>query len=197
MAASRTRPANGDGVQPADLGRRWTPKESALLASWGRRAEAAKHAHYLLATRLRRRNLWLGIPAVVVSAVVGTSLFASLANDTNSLPPELRLSIGGLSVAAAVLAAMQTFLRFAERSERHVQAGDWYASINRKIDQAEALPPADRGDPKQVLNDLRKEMSEAGQAYPQIGEAVWHEVAAMYEVDDPPFEPARERDGGT
>lgn len=173
---------------PVHVPRSWTPKESALLSSWGRRAEAAKHAHYLLATRLRRRNLWLGVPAVVVSAVVGTSLFASLANESNDIPAELRLSIGGLSVAAAVLSAMQTFLRFAERSERHAQAADWYASIHRKIDQTEALPSVERGDPKKVLNDLRKEIAEAGQAYPQIGETVWHEVAPRYGVDDPPYE---------
>ena len=118
MAGSRTGQASGRDVRSADAGRSWTPKESALLSSWGRRAEAAKHAHYLLATRLRRRNLWIGIPAVVVSAVVGTSLFASLANGTEGLPVELRVVIGSLSVSAAVLSAIQTFLRFAERSGR-------------------------------------------------------------------------------
>jgi hypothetical protein len=188
MADSRTRRASDQDASSARARRSWTPKETELLSSWGRRVEAAKHAHYLLATRLRRRNLWLGIPAVVVSAVVGTSLFASLASETNDLPPELRLSIGGLSVAAAALSAMQTFLRFAERSERHVQAGDWYASIKRKIDQTGVLPPSERGDPKQVLSDLRKEMSQAGQTYPQVGEAIWHDVALLYGVDDPPYE---------
>lgn len=196
MAGSRTGQASGRDVRSADAGRSWTPKESALLSSWGRRAEAAKHAHYLLATRLRRRNLWIGIPAVVVSAVVGTSLFASLANGTEGLPVELRVVIGSLSVSAAVLSAMQTFLRFAERSERHAQAGDWYASIKRKIDQIEAFPPGDRGDPKQELNSLRKEISEAGQTYPQIGESVWHEVARRYGVDDPPEE-KQMKDGTT
>lgn len=188
MAASRTDQAGDKGAGSVEAPRSWTAKESALLSSWGRRAEAAKHAHYLLATRLRRRNLLLGVPAVAASAIVGTSLFASLADETNDLVPELRIAIGALSLVAAVLAAMQTFLRFAERSERHIQAGDWYAAITRKIDQLEALPAAERGDPKQVLNDLRKELAEAGQTTPQIGEPVWHEVALQHGVDDPPYE---------
>jgi hypothetical protein len=41
----------------------------------------------------------------------------------------------------AVLAATQTFLGFAKRSEQHVQAADWYAAIRRKIDELLAFRP--------------------------------------------------------
>jgi hypothetical protein len=164
----------------------WSREQVGLLEAWGRLAIAAQHAHYHLATDLRRRNLWLGVPTVVCASIVGTSLFATLSKSV-TLPPAVRLVIGSLSLLAAVLAAVQTFLRFAERSERHVQAGDWYSAIRRDVDELLALPPRDRGKPKDVLDRLRKDLNKAGQTYPEIGEKTWHTFAKAYGVDQPAF----------
>ena len=57
----------------------WTPEETQLAQDWGKRAVAAQHAHYYLAAGLKKRNLALGIPVVIFTTVVGTSLFASMA----------------------------------------------------------------------------------------------------------------------
>src|SRR5947208_10376766 len=92
----------------------WNDAHDALVQDWHNRAAAAQHAHYLLAHRLRRRNLGLGIPAVVFSSIVGTSLFATLTRE--NVNTSLRILIGCISVLAAVAAALQTFLRFAERA---------------------------------------------------------------------------------
>jgi hypothetical protein len=162
----------------------WTDDQVRLLVSWQRLAAAAQHAHYQLATKLRGRNLLLGVPTVVCAAVVGTSLFATL-NRSESLPVMARATIGTLSVVAAVLAAVQTFLRFAERAERHVQAGDWYSAIKRDVDELLALPSGDRGTPKEVFDRLRKDLNKAGQTYPAIGERTWHGFAKAYGVDQP------------
>ena len=163
----------------------WTPAETDLAREWGRRAAAAQHAHYFLATNLHRRNLALGIPVVILSAIVGTSLFASLAAPTESFPLRLRIAVGTVSLLAAVLAAIQTFLRFAERSERHAQAADWYSAIRREIDELLALPPDKRGESKRTLDGLRKEFNKAGQAYPPIGESTWHRFAPSYGIEEP------------
>jgi hypothetical protein len=163
----------------------WTNTETDLAHEWGTRAAAAQHAHYYLATNLRRRNLALGIPVVILSAIVGTSLFASLAASTESFPLRMRLAVGTVSLLAAVLAAIQTFLRFAERSERHAQAADWYSAIRREIDELLALPPEKRGESRRTLDGLRKEFNKAGQTYPEIGETTWHRFAPTYGVDEP------------
>jgi hypothetical protein len=180
---------------PTDAPTRWTQGQDELLKSWHRHSAAAQHAHYLLASRLRTANLWIGIPAVVASAVVGTSLFATLADTNGTLVDStgLRIFIGSLSVVAAVLAAVQTFLGFAKRAEQHVQAADWYAAIRRKIEQTVTFRPDDRGDPKKVLDEIRSDMNKASQTYPEIGEDVWHSVARRYGVRQPayPEEPPR------
>src|SRR3954453_23840604 len=86
----------------------WNDRTDALIEDWHNRAAAAQHAHYLLAHRLRRRNLGLGVPAVIFSSIVGTSLFASLTRD--DINTSIRVVIGCISVLAAVAAALQTFL---------------------------------------------------------------------------------------
>ena len=162
----------------------WDEDTERLLCDWHNRAAAASDAHYRLANRCRRRNVALGVPVVVFSTIVGTSLFATL-NDAN-VSSRARLVIGAVSVAAAVLAALQTFLRFAERAERHVVAADWYAAVRRGTAEALALPPPAREPPAVHLPKVRKEMSRVGQQAPEIPAAMWAKVAATHGVDDTP-----------
>lgn len=169
----------------------WDADTENLLRDWHSRSAAAAKAHYALANRCRRRNVLLGVPVVVFSTVVGTSLFATL-NEAN-VDSDIRLAIGTVSVLAAVLAALQTFLRFAERAERHVIAADWYAAVRRGMSEVLALPPAARQPPTKYLPEVRKEMSKIGQQAPDIGAPLWAKVAAAHGVDDAP--PARSSKG--
>ncbi|HET7530807.1 MAG TPA: SLATT domain-containing protein [Mycobacteriales bacterium] len=158
----------------------WNDHTDALLRDWHNRAAAAQHAHYLIAHRLRRRNLYLGVPAVVCSSIVGTSLFASLTRE--NVNTTLRIVIGCISVLAAVAAALQTFLRFAERASQHVTAGDWYAAIRRDTAQMLALPRSARGPAKPALDAIRTQMNRAGQNAPEIGDPLWVRIAADFHV---------------
>lgn len=162
----------------------WDSRTEALLEDWRRRATAARAAHYTLASRMRRRNLFIGVPSVVFSSVVGTSLFATLS--TEDVNKTLRIIIGLVSFAAAVLAALQTFFRFNERAERHVVAADWYSAIRRDLAQLIALSPGQRGEPKECLDRVRKEMNKIGQQAPEISDQLWTKVAQKYSVDDSP-----------
>jgi len=163
----------------------WDTDTERLLRDWHNRASAASEAHYRLANRCRRRNVALGVPVVVFSTIVGTSLFATL-NDAN-VSSRARLVIGAVSVAAAVLAALQTFLRFAERAERHVVAADWYAAVRRGTDEVLALPSAAREPPALHLPKVRKEMSRVGQQAPEIPAPMWAKVAKTHDVKDTPI----------
>jgi hypothetical protein len=67
-----------------------------------------------------------GIPAVVLSTVVSTSVFASLLKQPD---PWLQITLGFASVAAALLASLQTFLSYSERAEKHRIAGAKYGAL--------------------------------------------------------------------
>ncbi|MEN3316331.1 MAG: hypothetical protein V7605_2565 [Acidimicrobiaceae bacterium] len=162
----------------------WDAASEALLRDWRNRALAASTAHYKLATRLKNRNLGLGIPVVILSSIVGSSLFATI-DDKTKVPVGVRFAIAVVSMIAAVLSALQTFLRFGARAEKHVFAADWYAAVRREIDQYIVLSPADRGRPKELLDRLRKEMGKVGQQAPEIPEPLWVKLRGEFGVDEP------------
>ena len=97
-----------------------------VLNDWHRSAGLARDAHYDSARQYANRNYWLGIPVIIFSTFVGTSIFATLQDDVN---PWIRVFIGVVSVASAILAGLQTFLRFAESAERHHGAAVKYDRI--------------------------------------------------------------------
>ena len=122
----------------------------ALLKDWETRAWAAQIAHYRVASRLRKYNLMLGLPVVIFTTIVGTSLFATLSQD--AIDMWLRVTLGCVSVVAAILAGIQTFLNFAKRADQHAVAADWYASIRRKIEQQANTARKGRADSRKFLD---------------------------------------------
>jgi len=159
----------------------WSPELEQLLSTWHRRMDACQHAYYLEAERYRRWHFWLGIPAVVFSTVVGTAVFATLENQSVGI--SARVIIALVSIAAAVLAGLQTFLRLSETAAAHGQAGDWYASIKRDIEQLRALRREERGSARTCTDTLRKEMSKVGQKSPELRESLWMDVAKRYGIE--------------
>jgi len=162
----------------------WTPAIVQLLRDWARRAGASSDAHYELASRLSRANIRFGVPVIALTTAVGTSVFATLQHQVNTA---LRVLVGITSVIAAVLASLQTFLRFGERSEKHRAAAEAWASLRREIDEMVALHPdylASRGDPKDYLDDLRRRMGEIAQQSPEMGMQGWWRPVRRYRVDE-------------
>jgi hypothetical protein len=159
----------------------WTEAVLALLADWHDRAATSQDAHYAIATQLTKYNVWFGIPVVALATFVGTSVFATLQKDVQT---SLRILVGVISVIAAVLASLQTFLRFQERAEKHRAAAELWAAIRREIDQMLALHPdylAERSDPKAYLDDLRRRMNEVSAQSPEIGGRDWAKARASLE----------------
>jgi hypothetical protein len=173
-------PAGGvdTGVTP------WTEPDTLLLEQWKARVSAAQHAHYYMMGRLKILNTWLGVPVVVLTAVVGTSLFATLARSSNNTSAVLRATLAVISVAAAILSALQTFFKFGERSEKHAIAADWFSALRREIEQYTGVRSTDRP-PSEVVGDLRKEINKVVQNSPAIGERVWHRFATRYGAPEP------------
>jgi hypothetical protein len=161
----------------------WTPRVLKLLDRWKTRAEVSQEAHYARSTRLATFNIWLGVPVVALTTFVATSVFATLTE--TDVPLELRIAVGGISALAAVLASLQTFLRFQERAEKHRASAELWASIRREIDEMLALHPeylSERSDPQQYLDDLRRRMDEVSAQSLEIGERYLQAAEARVRV---------------
>ena len=168
-----------DAVSPSD-GRDWSAEVAQLLEDWRKRAYAAQSAHYAASDICRMLNYVVGIPAVVFSSIVGTAIFAGLEHDSPRT-----LVVAGASILAAVLAGVQTFLRFPERAAAHATAADWYSAIRRDIEQILHLPVESRGKAKDCLDRIRKEMNRVGQDAPELSVRKWKREAKRFGVKEP------------
>src|SRR5919204_3348322 len=156
----------------------WSKAVLDRLRDWERRAAAAAEVHFQTAEYLSRWNIFLGVPVVTLSAIVGTATFATLAHDVNV---GIRVAAGTLSVIAAVLASIQTFLRFGARAEQHRVAAERWSAIRREIEKALALHAAQVGDPTQLLDDIKARMDEAAEKSPAMPDRRWKRALAKRE----------------
>jgi hypothetical protein len=161
-------------------GRDWTAQVEQVLEDWHQRCYAAQSAHYASADRCRRMNYLIGVPAIVFSSVVGTTIFAGLERDTPRA-----LVVASISILAAVLAGLQTFLRFSEQAAQHGKAADWYSAIRRDIEQTLHLPVESRGTAKDCLDTIRKEMNRVAQDAPELSIRSWSRQAERFGVKEP------------
>jgi hypothetical protein len=167
-------------------GRRWTAEMEELLNDWHRRAYAAQCAYYELAERFRKLHYKLGIWTVILTSAAGATIFVDKEKVPEKLTTYLPLGAGIVSLLAAVLAGLQTFLRPGQAATEYGFAADWYAAIRREIEQLQALPEGMRGEPKACLDSLRKEMNKASQKSPELGETHWRQAAQRFAIKEPP-----------
>jgi conflict system pore-forming effector with SLATT domain len=153
---------------------------SELLKDWRQRAEDSQYTHYRCVQYYESRNKLLGGIVTGLSALVATSIFASLQQNVDFAGSvAVRILVGMVSVSAAVLASLQTFSGFAERAEKHRTAGANYGSLQRKIQDVLEVPP-------QPNDSLRKEIQEKfddlAKQSPAIPKGVWNKVHKEYDL---------------
>lgn len=151
-----------------------------VLEDWHTRAWVAQIAHYRVANRLRRLNLVPATVSVLLAAGLTVVVLAFPLPDTWLV----RVSMGLTTSAIGISTAMVVLFSFGQRADQHVVAADWYASIRRRIEQQLATPREYRGDPREFLDLVKKEMNSAGSQFPEIGERIWRAVTADVGVPD-------------
>jgi hypothetical protein len=146
------------------------PEAEHLLNEWHLRITTAQFGHQLQAERTHSWNLILGIPVVIATTIVGTAAFAAINNTASN---GWKFAAGVVSIGAAVLAALQTFFSFGDRSERHRIAATRYAATRRSIELALAKHDT------QAVDRIRIDMDRIGGPSPQIGRKRWDMASAI------------------
>lgn len=141
-----------------------------LLAEWHRRCEETQYGHYTAERVCTRLNYLLGIPVVGLSALAGTSTFASLQETTNK---DLLIATGFVSITAAVLASLQTFLRFSERAEQHRTVAAKYGAVKRHIEQMRTNASATEKETYDFMDSIRQQMDSLAEKAPGVSGLVF------------------------
>src|SRR5207245_3416011 len=83
-----------------------------LLRGWLLHAHKGRDRHDLAARRCDHQRYLIGIPATIMSAIVGTTTFAAL----QGLPSRsIQISVGVLAIIAAIPASLQSFMDLGAR----------------------------------------------------------------------------------
>ena len=137
--------------------------ERDLGSEWYNRAVWVQNGHYLAALYFSRRHWFVGAFTVVVAAAVGTSVFATLAKQVDLLP-----LTGALSVVATLASALQTFLSYGERADKHRVAGARYGVVGRDLELLLSKPQFD----SDALSMVKEKLDALAQECPHIPDAV-------------------------
>lgn len=146
--------------------------EEGLVLAWIRRTRESQLQHYEMANLLARRDKLLGIPVIILTAIIGVSAFWSVVYE--ALPVYTPIIVGLLSISAAVFSSLQTFFKFSEQSEKHRLAAVKFGSIRRKLEAHYAGNDAkSEGD---YLNALREEMDDLAEASPNVPVRIFKKI---------------------
>jgi hypothetical protein len=145
------------------------------LDQWHTGLRIFHRAHSRAATYYERKNILLGLPAVILTAIAGTTVFASLAS---SPEPWLKILIGIMSLAAAVLAALQTFLKYSERAERHKAAAQSYGMLRREYEEmlVEAAKSGSPPPPDGFLKSFRERWDAVDKQSPNLPQGIYDQA---------------------
>jgi len=144
------------------------------LDQWHHALHIFHRAHSRAATYFEQKNILLGLPAVMLTTAAGTTVFATIGSSTELWA---KILTGIMSIAAALLAALQTFLKYSERAERHKTAAQNYGMLRRLLE--ETMLEAEKGSkalPDGFLKSFREQWDNTDKQAPNLPQRIYDEV---------------------
>jgi hypothetical protein len=157
-------------LEPADPAQR--------LRGWLLHAHKCRDRHDEAAKSYDSMRYRLGVPTIICSTVAGASAFASL---SAALGIAGAIAAGIVSLAAAVLAALQTSFDYPGRAERHRLAAMKYKSLIRELEQALTGTPPKGGQPEEWVTDFRRRMDGLEEISPVVSQDIYDRVEQRYQ----------------
>ncbi|MGR9087779.1 MAG: SLATT domain-containing protein [Gammaproteobacteria bacterium] len=152
-----------------------------LLKSWRDELKVMMRTHYLLSTRIRRLNYFLGVPAIVMTMLIASYVFFTINQDPGFW---VKMLAGLIALLATILSSLQTFLKYSEQAENHRNASARYQALFNAIDQAMAFPPKDENALGEWCDKLRERWDELNLEAPTISRRLVSRAAK--EIESPP-----------
>lgn len=141
-----------------------------MLGNWQIGLRILHRGHFECAKIYARRNLWFGVPTIIFSSAIGTTVIGSLEHSDDSY---IRLLVGFMGIAAAVLASLQTFLNFSGRAEQHKAAAVKYGTLRREIEECLVSCSPDCPCPSDFCTNIRKRWDSVDMQSPTIPEKIF------------------------
>jgi hypothetical protein len=158
-----------------------------LIQGWLIHAHKGRDRHDKAARRCARNRLWLGGAASILSAIVGTSIFASFGEKFTSKYVQAVVIL--LGILSAILTGLSTFLNLSEQAEKHRSAGVQYKKVIRDLafirsQQSKSLP-----DTNDLLTGIKKTLDDLEESAPVMPERIFDKIDNEYKNNGIMFAP--------
>lgn len=141
-----------------------------VASQWLNRAKIARDSHYKQGKILKRRHTAMGVTICILSAIVGSSIFASI---SQAAATPTKILVGMLSIAASGLAGLNTFLNTAEKSEKHRLTAIRFSSLVRKLEIIISSASGGEDTAHRSLEEVQKEWDSINYDSPLAPMDVW------------------------
>jgi hypothetical protein len=101
-----------------------------MILDWMRKIHTLEYAHRFESVDWQRTNYWLGVPALIIAAIVAA--LASMCEIKDEIYTKMLLAVG--SICVAILTGLQTFLKPSELAQKHRAASATYENLRHKIE---------------------------------------------------------------
>lgn len=154
---------------------RWSVDLDQLLRRWKVQVRSRQMRHRQLSNRYAIIHYAIGLPFTVLQAIVATGNFFQAFNVNNNTGCNdsaqwILLVMGILGAISTVLSAVFMFTNNQSRSEEHSTASSNYEKLHRYIDSVLSMPVGIRGDPIDVIKDIRGVFDDVAMNSPVLAE---------------------------
>jgi hypothetical protein len=128
-------------------------------------------AYNRAATRSHTWNARLGLLVAILTAVVGTSVFATLQEDVSL---SARISVGLISLLATVLAGVQVYAKLPEAITEYEKAARRFGAVRREIEEARLrLSSLNEDEVLVLVATLRGRLDQVAEESPNAPGRLW------------------------
>ena len=160
----------------------WSDALEQLLCEEAEKASGLSWLHSRSETLYSKLNNYWHIPCIVLSTITGAasvgsaSLFPGQGVNTG-------IGIGFVSILVSVLGTINTYYKFAQKSEGHRIGSIQYAQVFRTIHIEMALPRDQRQQPKILLKTVKEDLKRLLENIPKIPEQIIAEYKKEIGID--------------
>ncbi|MEW5891524.1 MAG: SLATT domain-containing protein [Pseudomonadota bacterium] len=150
-----------------------TTKE--LLDYWQVGTRIFHMAHHRASAYYARMHKAVGMAVVILTTAAGTTIISQLEAASTSG----QIAVGLLSLAATVLAALQTFLNLEGRAEQHRAAALRYGMLRRRIELVLAEAEIEATRLAALMEDFRTDWDLADKEAPILPQRFYEKAKAI------------------
>lgn len=148
-----------------------TEPQRALVLDWTRKLHTLEYAHRYASVSRERQNLFLGVPAVVLSGVIGAQVSTPWQAD-----PRVQSGIAIAATLVAVLVGLQTFFKPTEIAEKHRSASATYEDFRHRLELLLVFESTASADLAKKLEQLKAEWDRL--ETPNVSKGAWKSAKA-------------------